>query len=205
MTATATSVAAYQTEEESGRLTGIRMRVLRALREHGPSTARELAEASGLNPTIQKRLNELEKAGAAEVVGERPCRVSGKSAKVWRAKNSQRGEGAYSPALSMRPTPPGPSEAKHGASSIRAVEFERGPLITYERDERGEQHIISQRHTTSSRRPGADIHGSVKVLPLGSVQVELAAICACGTVNPCSTGQHCQAFGHARCGCEVES
>lgn len=80
-------------------------------------------------------------------------------------------------------------------------ESARRCVITYEREEQAS--VISQRHTTSSRRPGVDIHGSVRVLPQSAVRVEMAASCPCGTVNPCGTGRHCQATGHARCGCEV--
>src|SRR3954470_18760981 len=105
--ATETSAAAYAEELSSGRVFGLQMRVLEALRKHGAATARELSAASGLDRTVQKRLSELVRLGAVEVTGERPCRVSGRSAQVWAAK----GFGASA-------TPPGtrsaPAEVRGG-------------------------------------------------------------------------------------------
>lgn len=77
------------------------------------------------------------------------------------------------------------------------------PLITYERDEHAP--VVSQRHTTSSRRPGVDIHGSVRVLPPGAVQVQVTSVCPCGSSRAvhCKCGvTYCGAFGHPehRCG-----
>lgn len=86
MTATATSVQAHEKEESAGRLRILRAKVLAALKVHGPCTARELSAASGLDPTIQKRLSELCDSGKAIRAGERPCKETGRVATVWAIK-----------------------------------------------------------------------------------------------------------------------
>lgn len=201
MTATATSVEAYREGSASGEFTGLRMRVLRELRIHGPCTARELAKASGLPEQSQKRLPELVRDGAAVVLCERPCRITGRTAQVWAVKDSRGAadgplatgaEGDAHPARSVNPDE-GP---RHGAESGPGGARSR-VLITFAGEERGRGPVISQRHTTSSRRPGADIHGSVKVLAPGAVVVAMASQCPCGTVSPCpKCGQGCTATGH---------
>jgi predicted ArsR family transcriptional regulator len=35
----------------------------------------------------------------------------------------------------------------------------------------------------------------------GVLSVVRAAICGCGTINPCKSGRHCQATGHEECAC----
>jgi len=94
-----------------------------------------------------------------------------------------------SPAGSRSDTLAGPS----GAQQYRV------PIITYEGDEH--RPVVSQRHTTSSRRPGVDIHGSVRVLPAGSVQVQLTSVCPCGAARAvhCRCGvTYCAAPGHSK-------
>lgn len=60
---------------------------LEALRRHPGMTATELARAEGHgDPRVyNRRLPELRDAGRAEITGVRRCRVTGKSASVWRA------------------------------------------------------------------------------------------------------------------------
>jgi hypothetical protein len=83
---TETSRAAFHSSQET--ITGLQLKALRLLREHGPATARELAAAGNVSLTIQKRLSELTDRGLAQREGARTCRVSGKAATVWAAATS---------------------------------------------------------------------------------------------------------------------
>lgn len=174
MTATATSSEAYSKEESAGRLRVLRAKVLAALKVHGPCTARELSAASGLDPTVQKRLPELVDSGAAIRAGERPCKETGRVATVWAIKD-----------LSAAKNPP-----PRRLASVTSTEVFSEPTST-----------LSRRYTTSSRKPGAIIVGTVRVMAPGSVRIEMKSSCPCGTINPCASELHCAAPGHVRCGC----
>jgi len=59
-----------------------------------PSTANEAAELcvawyGGSHETYRKRKGELEKLGLIECVGKRKCRVTGRSAEVFRVRGEQ--------------------------------------------------------------------------------------------------------------------
>lgn len=84
--ATETSRAAHGAATRDGTITRSQLSVLRALREFGPATARELTRAAGLPDQSQKRLSELVEAGAAVRAGERPCKETGRVATVWAIK-----------------------------------------------------------------------------------------------------------------------
>lgn len=82
------SIKAEDDLRSSGKLSEKRKAVYEALIQHPGCTAREIAEASGIDhPTVHKRISELEKIGLAtrgpDAQGTRPCRISGKHCCVW--------------------------------------------------------------------------------------------------------------------------
>jgi hypothetical protein len=133
-----TSILAHREIRQDGTLTRSQEVVLGALRRLGPCTASELTAAiletngSGHpDPSHQKRLSELVTRGQAERLQPRRCRITGRMAITWSVKGP--------PLL----PPDRPSPEKSSGEPLRSVV------------------VASQRYTTSSRRPGEVIHGTV--------------------------------------------
>ncbi len=86
MTRQATSTAALVECED--RITGARGDVLRAFRAHGPGTSAEVLRYAGLDENrnlMRARVTELADSGHLVNVGAQQCRVTGRTAIVWRA------------------------------------------------------------------------------------------------------------------------
>lgn len=74
---------------ESGALSRQRLEVLQAIREHGPGTAREIAQRAGLDRyAVSRRAPELRKAGLVIEGPVRDCTAGGRASVEWRATNA---------------------------------------------------------------------------------------------------------------------
>lgn len=81
----ATSRLAAEHVVEAGDLEAVRLRALRAVREHPGLTARELSAAAGESDerTIGRRLNEIESCGWIKRGAVRPCSLTDRPCATW--------------------------------------------------------------------------------------------------------------------------
>lgn len=203
MTATSTSVEAWHELRNSPLLGRQQLEVLRMLRSHGPATAKELFAASHADITLQKRLPELVELGLVERLEPRACRVTGRTAQVWAAVEAY-GSATKISAREKPPSPrvpalaevgrgvfPGATDRQHRADGTG---LHSGPGVALTHLTRGPGPEVLFRPGAQDAERGTLYRGGA---PVTGPQ------CACGTKNPCPTGQHCAAPGHAECGCEV--
>ena len=84
-----TSLLAFEQIQREGLLGAVQWKVYELLFSRGPMTAREVTwhfevhEKSTAITTYQPRLRELEAMGVVRRVGERPCRITARSAVEW--------------------------------------------------------------------------------------------------------------------------
>ena len=81
---TSTSLEAYQKINEDGTVGQQAEEILNFLKEHGePMTNKEIQKSTGLEiSSVSGRVNDLKKRGLVEVVGKRPCGVTGNTASI---------------------------------------------------------------------------------------------------------------------------
>lgn len=87
MTTQQTSIDAFITEKVSGRIAGRQLQVLRAVAACGQGTSAEILRAANLDANrnlMRARFTELAAAGRIVEAGRRKCRITGRSAIVWR-------------------------------------------------------------------------------------------------------------------------
>jgi hypothetical protein len=100
-----TSIDAYRTIVESGRLGESKCAVYRWLFEHGPATRNELDQALGHgnpNPTFSRRLTELEALGVVARVGQRRCLVTDYKSDLWDVTDKLPGQTERKPSRRKR-------------------------------------------------------------------------------------------------------
>ena len=81
-----TSIQAFYKVKESGILSKLRLKVYEIVCYHGPLTANEMrkyADSEANSGVFSTRLSELQRMGAVETVGKRPCNTTGHVALVW--------------------------------------------------------------------------------------------------------------------------
>jgi hypothetical protein len=101
--------------------------------------------------------------------------------------------GAAGQAASVRGGAPGNGQVRPGSEGVEGENPGAAPA--------GVRFTPSHRVTTSSRRPGVAIRGTVRVLERGAVRVQVSSVCPCGTAAyvACCTGcgvTYCRAPGH---------
>lgn len=81
---TSTSLEAYKKINEDGIVGQQAEEILNFLKEHGePMTNKEIQKSTGLEiSSVSGRVNDLKKRGLVEVVGKRPCGVTGNTASI---------------------------------------------------------------------------------------------------------------------------
>lgn len=79
-------------EEVEPRLSGYRLVFANRLLTLGAATAQEVAQGC---ESIRKRAKELQRRGIIEVVGTRPCRITGRTASVYRVKDHNEHQAIY--------------------------------------------------------------------------------------------------------------
>jgi predicted transcriptional regulator len=83
MTVPATSLSAYENSLATGAIYSDRLKVFKAIKQHAPCTAKELAAASGIDYyTVQRRVSEIERAGAIVRDKSRKCAISKRESMV---------------------------------------------------------------------------------------------------------------------------
>jgi DNA-binding Lrp family transcriptional regulator len=79
-----TSLEAYLSISDSGKLGARRADVLKAIVDGGPGTASEIAKRMDLpRDSVSPRLTELEELGWAVVTGARDCAITGYACIIW--------------------------------------------------------------------------------------------------------------------------
>lgn len=82
-----TSREAYDDIQSSGLVNDKQRLVYNWLFEHGPATAGELTHAikrdDEVHPSYHRRLDELSDVGAAQRIGERHCKITGRNVTEW--------------------------------------------------------------------------------------------------------------------------
>ncbi len=79
----ATSLQAYESSLTAGVIDSDRSRVFAAIKQYAPCTAKELANQSGIDYyTVQRRVSEIERAGAIVREKSRKCAISNRESMV---------------------------------------------------------------------------------------------------------------------------
>lgn len=79
----ATSLSAYENSLATGAIHNDRLKVFKAIKQYAPCTANELANQSGIDYyTVQRRVSEIERAGAIVREKSRKCAISKRESMV---------------------------------------------------------------------------------------------------------------------------